>query len=199
MPLRVQRRDIILHDGFIASTAFGCEHIEVISTAVRFAVSFVEPVFTELLPALSTEEVFRVPRLLQRRHAFIEDGAVAVSASRREQIMVVRLAVWSAIALEEVPRAQLLVAVGAGEVFRVPRATQRCYDLPNDRLLAGVAASLLGRLYSLAAHVCPEGSEHMLERGGLGLARVAAVVFLPRAFLTMHVGTAFTSWAAYKW
>lgn len=36
----------------------------------------------------------------------------------------------------------------------------------------------------------------MLERGGLGLARVAAVVFLPRAFLTVHVGTAFTSWAA---
>lgn len=72
----------------------------------------------------------------------------------------------------------------------------RVSHLSDDGLLTGVAASLLGRLYSLAAHVCAEGSEHMLERGGLGLARVAAVVFLPRAFLTVHVGTAFTSWAA---
>lgn len=39
--------------------------------------------------------------------------------------MIVRLAVGAAVALEEVPGAELLVAVRAREVLRVPRATQR--------------------------------------------------------------------------
>lgn len=67
--------------------------------------------------------------------------------------------------------------------------------LSNDRLLASVAASLLGGLYSLAWHVCSEGSEHMFQTSltrGLR-ARVAAVVFLPRALLANHVGAAFCS------
>lgn len=113
-----------------------------------------EPVFTELLPALSAEEMLRMPRLLQSRYAFIEDGAVAVGTTRREQVVVVRLAVGPAIALEEVPRSQLLVAVGTGEVFRMPGPSQRGDHLSDDGLLAGVAASLLRGLDSLAAHVC---------------------------------------------
>lgn len=34
----------------------------------------------------------------------------------------------------------------------------------------------------------------MLQRGGLGLPRVAAVVLLPGALLPIHVGPAFASW-----
>lgn len=129
--------------------------------------------------------------------------------------MVIRLAVGPAVTLEEVPRAQLLVAVSAREVLRVPGAAQgrdhlrkessvgplhwpkyrnrarllqrllkrrienRCKSsqdvtslhkwgsktrqetghkytaspfqhLSDDGLLAGVAASLLGGLYSLS-------------------------------------------------
>lgn len=45
--------------------------------------------------------------------------------------MVVRLAVGPAIALEEIPGAELLVAVSAGEVLRVPRAAQRGDDLDH--------------------------------------------------------------------
>lgn len=121
-----------------------------------------ETILTELLATLSTEEVLRMPGLFQSCYAFVENWSIAVGASWREQVVVVRLAVGPAVALEEVPGAQLLVAVSAGEVLRVPRATQRGDDLSDDGLIAGVAASLLGGLYSLAAHVCSKGSEHML-------------------------------------
>lgn len=96
--------------------------------------------------------------------------------------MVVGLAVGVALPLEEVPRAQLLVAVGAGEVFRVPRLPQRgdhlkieefrglisgltarrtgplliSIYLSDDRLLAGAAASLLSGVDALTTHVCLE-------------------------------------------
>lgn len=55
----------------------------------------------------------------------VEDGSVAVGAARREQVVVVGLAVRAAVALEEVPGAELLRAVRAREVLRVPRAAQR--------------------------------------------------------------------------
>lgn len=55
----------------------------------------------------------------------IENGAVAIGTSRRKEVMIVRFAVRPAVALEEVPGAELLVAVSAGEVLRVPGAAQR--------------------------------------------------------------------------
>lgn len=61
----------------------------------------------------------------------IEDWSIAVGASGREQVVVVRLAVGPAVALEEVPSAELLVAVRAGEVLGMPRATQRSDDLEH--------------------------------------------------------------------
>lgn len=47
--------------------------------------------------------------------------------------MVVRLAVGPAVAFEEVARAQLLVAVRAREVLRVPGPAQRCDHLWEKR------------------------------------------------------------------
>ena len=67
--------------------------------------------------------------------------------------MVVRLAVRIAVPLEEVPRAQLLRAVIAREVLRMPSLAKGRNDLADDRLIARVAASLLGRVNSLAAHI----------------------------------------------
>lgn len=72
MPLRVERRDVVLHDGLAAAAALGREHVEVVGAAVGLALALVEPVLPELLAALRAEEVLRVPRLLQRRHAFLE-------------------------------------------------------------------------------------------------------------------------------
>lgn len=68
---------------------------------------------------------------------YIENGPVAVSATRREQIVIIRLAVGMTLPLEEVARAELLVAVGAREVFRMPRFTQSSYHLRQGHALSG--------------------------------------------------------------
>lgn len=163
MPLAVQRRDVVLHDGPVAPVALGGEHVEVVVAAVRFPVALVEPILAELLAALGAEEVLRVPGLLQGRYAFIQNWSIAVGTTWTEQIVIVRLAVRVAIALEEVPGAQLLVAVVAREVLRMPSLAQRRYDLPYDGLIACIAAPLLGGIHSLATHVGLQISEHGIQ------------------------------------
>lgn len=86
---------------------------------------------------------------MSRRELYIQNRTVAVGASRTEQVVVVRLAVWIAVALEEVPRAELLVAVVARKVLRMPCLAQGCDHLTNYWLIARVAASFLHRVNSL--------------------------------------------------
>ena len=50
----------------------------------------------------------------------IQNGPVAVVAARREEVVIVLFTVGLSIPLEEVPGADLLLAVGADEVLRVP-------------------------------------------------------------------------------
>lgn len=132
-----------------------------------------EAIVAELLAALGAEEVLGVPGLVQGCHAFldgtrrkrklaknllkfqidapnyIQDGTVAVGASRTEQVVIVGLAVRIAVALEKVPRAQLLVAVIAREVLGMPSLAQGCDHLTHDGLVASVTAALLHRVDSL--------------------------------------------------
>lgn len=68
--------------------------------------------------------------------------------------MVIRFTVGMSVTLEEVPGAQLLGAMGAHKVLRVPGLAQGGDNLTDNGFLAGVAASLLGSVYSLTAHVC---------------------------------------------
>lgn len=63
------------------------------------------------------------------QRSYVQNGAVAVSATWREKIVVVGLAVRLALPLEEIPRAQLLITVGAREVFRMP-----CFSQSGDHL-----------------------------------------------------------------
>lgn len=72
MPLAVERGNVILHDGPVAPVALGREHVKVVVATVRLAVTFVEPVLAKLLATLGTEEVLRVPGLLERRDAFLK-------------------------------------------------------------------------------------------------------------------------------
>lgn len=71
MPLRVQCWDVIFHDGAVTTSTLWCKHIEVIITAVWFAVTFMEAIFAELLAALSAEEMLGVPCLVQSSHTFL--------------------------------------------------------------------------------------------------------------------------------
>lgn len=77
--------------------------------------------------------------------------------------MVIRLAVGVSIALEEVSGAQLLVAVVTCKVLRMPGLAERGNNLSDDRLVASIAASLLGGIDSLAAHVGLQISEHRIQ------------------------------------
>lgn len=85
---------------------------------------------------------------------YIQNGAIAVGTPWAEQIVIVWLAVWVAVAFEEAARAELLATVAACEVLRMPGAAQRRDHLADDRLVAGAAAALLCCGNSLAIHVC---------------------------------------------
>lgn len=114
---------------------------------------------------------------------YIQNGAIAVRAPGTKQVVVVRLAVGLPIPFEEVPRAQLLGAMGAGEVLRVPGLAQCGYNLPYDRFIAGVAAPLLTGVDPLSAHISLEIAEHRIQillggtlaLGGLGWTRVLRI------------------------
>lgn len=174
MPLSVEGGDVVLHDGGVAAATLGREHVEVVVPAVGLAVLLVEAVLSEGVAALGAEEVLRVPRLVQRRHTFVKDGAVAVGTAGGEEVVVVGFAVRLAVALEEVAGAQLLVAVGAGEVLGVPGLAQGRDHLADDGLVAGATAALLRGGDALLRHVGSQGAEHTIQlvdrgRGGRGL------------------------------
>lgn len=86
MPLSVECGDVVFHDGFVAAAALGREHVEVVGAAVGFPIPFVESVLPELLAALGAEEVLRVPGLLERRHAFLENKRDCKNQRRRIRI-----------------------------------------------------------------------------------------------------------------
>lgn len=99
---------------------------------------------------------------------YIQNGAIAISTAWTKQIVVVLLAVGLSIALKEVARAQLLAAVAASKVLRVPGLAQGRDDLTNDRLLASVAAALLRCCDPTAAHVGVQVAEHRIQLVALG-------------------------------
>lgn len=62
----------------------------------------------------------------------IQDGTVAVVAARREEVVIVLFTVGLSISLEEVPGSDLLLAMGADEVLRVPRLSHGSHDLGKE-------------------------------------------------------------------
>lgn len=82
--------------------------------------------------------------------------------------MVVLLAVRLAVALKEVARAQLLVAVAARKVLGVPGLAQRRNDLAHNRLLARVAAALLRGGDAATGHVRVQVAEHRVQLVAFG-------------------------------
>lgn len=72
VPLAVERRDVALGDGQSAALALESEQRQVVVLAVRLAVLLLEAVLAELAAALRAEKVVRMPRLVERRHAFLQ-------------------------------------------------------------------------------------------------------------------------------
>lgn len=76
-------------------------------------------------------------------HTHIQDGSIAVTAAWTEEVVIISLTIWISIALKEIPRAELLVAVIACKMLRMELLAERCDDLTYDRLLAARATSFL--------------------------------------------------------
>lgn len=134
VPLAVQGRDVVLRDGSVAAATLGGEQLKVVITAVGLAILFVKTSLAKLGATVGTEEVLWMPCLVQGSHTFVQDGAIAIGTTRGEDVVVVCLAVWLIVPLEEVLGAQLLVTVGACEVLGVPCTTQGSDNLPNNGL-----------------------------------------------------------------
>lgn len=79
VPLGVEGRDVILHNGRIAACTFWSKHVVVVLPTVGFPVAFVKALVAESISALSTEEVLRVPRFVQGCYTFLQ-GEKAKSA-----------------------------------------------------------------------------------------------------------------------
>lgn len=139
VPQGVEGRDVVLQDGTGTAATLGRKHIKIILPAVRLAVFLMEPFWTKEGSTLGTEEVFRVPRAVQRCHHFIQDGPVAVVAAWGEEAVVVLFTVGLSVPLEEVPGSNLFLAVGAHKVLGVPCLPHGGHHLPSDGLLAGSA------------------------------------------------------------
>ncbi len=90
--------------------------------------------------------------------------------------MVIGFAVRMPVAFEEVAGAQLLVAMGADKMLRVPGFAKGRDHLADDGLVAGAAASLLGRIDALSVHVSLKGAEHRIQLGRLVLLALEALV-----------------------
>jgi len=73
------------------------------------------------------------------------------------------------VALEEVSGTQLLVAVRAHKVLRMPSLAERSDHLANDGFVAGTAATLLRGTHSLSVHVRLQTTEHRIQLSGLVL------------------------------
>lgn len=139
MPQGVEGRDVVLQDCPGTAATLGSKHVEVILPAVGLAVFLMEPFRTKKGATLGTEEVLGVPRPVKGCHHFIQDGTITVVAARGEEVVIVLFTVGLSIPLKEVPGPDLLLAVGADEVLRVPRLPHGCHDLSSDGLLAGPA------------------------------------------------------------
>lgn len=177
VPQGVQGRDVVFQDSPGTASTLGSKHIKVVLAAIGFAILLVKSFRSKESSTLSTEEMFRVPCPVQSRHHFIKDGPVAVVAARREEVVIVLLAVGLPVPLKEVPRADLLLAVGADEVLRVPGFPHGCNYLPSNRLLAGSTDTFGNCSYTQFIQVRLKTSQHGIQLtarlGGGGWRRAA--------------------------
>lgn len=123
MPLHVEGGDVVLSDGVAATSALGGELLEVAVLAVGAIILLMETIISKLFSTVCTKKVLRVPSLVQSRNTLVQDRTLAVAAPGGEQMMVILFTVRFSIPFKEVPGAELLVAVAAVEMLRVPRST----------------------------------------------------------------------------
>lgn len=153
VPLSTQSRNVAFSNSHSAAFALEGKHGQVILFTIWFTVLFLKSVLAELTTALRAEKMIRMPRLVQCSDAFIKDWPVAVSAARREEVVVIGLTIRLTIAFKKVLSAQFMATVSANKVLRVPCPSQCCYHLPDDGLVASGATSFGGSGNALFIHI----------------------------------------------
>lgn len=139
VPLDAERRDVVGCDGQIAAAALVGEQVEEVVLTIRFAVLLVKTVVhVELATAMGADKVLGVESLLQGYGDLVQNWLLTGGALGRKQLLVVSFAVGQIVALVKVPRAQLLVTVGTGEMFAMIIPAQGRDHLANDSLAAHV-------------------------------------------------------------
>jgi len=103
--------------------------------------------------------------LVKGGDAFVQDWALAVTAPWTKEAMVVLLTVGPTLSFKEVLGAKLLVAMGTGEVLRMPCVPKGRDHLTNDRFAASSAHTFLLRLHPLLVHVLLQVSKHVIKVG----------------------------------
>lgn len=138
VPLSTEGVDTIAENGLIARTASWGKNLMEALIAVGSSVTF-EKVAFERRGALGAHETVNVPFFVERRHATIRDGLVAVCAFRAELNLITTLAVRLTGQLEEGARTQGVVTRATHEVFWVISAAQCLHALIINRLTTMIA------------------------------------------------------------
>lgn len=81
MPECIESGDVVLQDGTGTATTFRGKHVKVILSAERLSILLMEAFRSKKGSTLGTEEVFRMPSLIQSSNNFIQDGSITVVAS----------------------------------------------------------------------------------------------------------------------
>jgi len=117
---------------FQTSPTFGSKQFDVVFRAVSFAIHFVVPVLTQLLIAMVASEVVRVEVFAHSRQKFIANGSRTGGTLRREQIVVIIVAVGFAILLAESILAKRHATGHTAEVLRMVSLAEGREDFPCD-------------------------------------------------------------------
>lgn len=71
VPLSIQWRNVILGNGDLTTSTFGCKHGIIAAFAISLVVLFVKTIVAESVAAFKTDKVIRVPSAVKGRNAFV--------------------------------------------------------------------------------------------------------------------------------
>ena len=70
-PLCIQRRNIVFHDGYRATSTFGRKRAKITAFAISFTVFFVKSVITKSVAALKADKTLWMPGSIQGGDTFV--------------------------------------------------------------------------------------------------------------------------------
>lgn len=142
VPERAERRDVVIQNGALAALAARGKQLQEVPAAVGAALSLVETLISEGLPATDATEMLRVPVGAQGSNHLMSDGLVAEATPWGEALEVALGTEGGSILLEEAAASQGRGTATANKVLRVPSTAKRSHHLPSNGFIAGATEAL---------------------------------------------------------